>query len=703
MRLALSYLRAATLALAGTLLGQAGAFGDIIVDYSPAPGNAVAAQPSARLSPEVEAKLATFVASAKVEKQKQWEARMTEEIAAIVQATGLDPARAKTLEAAANQAVAAGLDGWAANLRDRERTLLTRMGDRAQDYLQQILPQAAVMATSDWNTDVQQPYEQDAWKAAVHQTLTPDQAAAWDKAQAARLAGIEADISSKTVKPSVDRVDDQQAQEIQSACAGIEAALSLPKDRADKLEALAKNLADQGNVMVEKKLARMFLAMLEDQRQAITTNGNIYFGLEPNELPSKQAAWTQGVAGILTADEMNRLQAQRDAKKAKRAQVMSRVLLTMLDDKIAFTEAQRQKLGPLAERLVKDSPELLSDDSGYGFPSQLFFSVAAKAPEKELAPVLDDLQLQHWRKLSAPQDAASDGGKAAADDTKEPEDVEQAISLYLYEKAEERRKHLLEESDLKAEDAVRSAKLSAAAAIRLEAAARGEAEESLSSWKWFVEQQVRGQLQNNLTPQNVRQRLESLQNFMFQQGVFFNRGAQTSIWDATVASDLTDSERNLWTTATDARSAFHDKAVADFILANFDHKYQLTDDQWQKLQPLLAGIIHDNSADIARMFSAANNSPWFLMDQFALMPFAGISDADLKAILTKDQMTRWSASPDFGNCTSWWTNIQQIHNQQAQQAQQMQQIQQQQRALLLRRAQRAVIPPIQKPQLQLNH
>jgi hypothetical protein len=91
------------------------------------------------------------------------------------------------------------------------------------------------------------------------------------------------------------------------------------------------------------------------------------------------------------------------------------------------------------------------------------------------------------------------------------------------------------------------------------------------------------------------------------------------------------------------------------------------------------------------------------MDQFSLMPFAGISDTDLKAILTKDQVGRWTGSTDCANCTSWWTNIQQIHNQQAQQAQQIQQMQQQQRALLLQRAQRAVIPPIKKPQLQLNH
>jgi hypothetical protein len=693
MRRACSCFRPAGLALISALLG-----GVCVSGAQPADGDTAEPQ---LFSPEIEAKLTTFVASAKLEKEKVWDARMTEEIDHIVHATGLDADHAKILKGVAKQAVAAGLDRWAAQLKDRERTGLARRGDQAGLFLDQITQQAAMVAQSDWSTDITQPYEQDAWIAAVHQALTSDQAAAWDKTQAARQAEIEKDISSDTLKQSLNRMYEQQTQEIQSACAEIVMAVGLPKDRSDKLAALAKDVADQTKTISEKKLERIFLLMNDDQRRQIIANGNIYFDNEPNELPSKQAAWTQGVASLLTTDEMTRLQAERDAHKAKWMHVMGQIMLTILDDKIAFSEEQRQKLEPLAERLVKDVPNLFTENAGNS-PPQLFLSVAAKAPQAELRPVLDDLQLRHWRELSAPPGVtanAADDAKANPDETVEPEDVEKAISLYLYEKTEERRKHALEENVLKAEDAIRTAKLGDEAATRLKAAARGATEESLTTWKWFVEQQIRAQLQNNVTPQNVKQRLESLQIFLFQQNIniFNGQAARPSIWDATVTSELTPSQQDLWKKETDTRSAFRDKAVADLVLAEFDARYHLTDDQGQKLQPLLTTVIHDCSPDISRMFSGGNANPWYLMNQFALMPFAGISDSDLNTILTKDQSSRWTESQDHGNAMTWWTNVQQIHNQRIQQEKQQAQHQAQFPGMIIRRLPQAqqVLPSTQ--------
>jgi hypothetical protein len=69
------------------------------------------------------------------------------------------------------------------------------------------------------------------------------------------------------------------------------------------------------------------------------------------------------------------------------------------------------------------------------------------------------------------------------------------------------------------------------------------------------------------------------------------------------------------------------------------------------------------------MFGNGNETPWFLNSQFTLMPFVGMSDTDLKSILTKDQLTQWTGSPDYANATSWWTNIKQIHQQRQQQLQ----------------------------------
>ena len=136
-----------------------------------------------------------------------------------------------------------------------------------------------------------------------------------------------------------------------------------------------------------------------------TANGNIFIGTEPRTNPQpQQAAWKDGVAALLTADENKRLQAARDARKVKRVHVMGEVMLMTLDEKIAFTAAQRQQLQPIVERLVKDIPELYPDNSVNanfnGSSTDMFYSAAAKATEAELKPILDDIQWKHWQHLS---------------------------------------------------------------------------------------------------------------------------------------------------------------------------------------------------------------------------------------------------------------------------------------------------------------
>jgi hypothetical protein len=51
---------------------------------------------------------------------------------------------------------------------------------------------------------------------------------------------------------------------------------------------------------------------------------------------------------------------------------------------------------------------------------------------------------------------------------------------------------------------------------------------------------------------------------------------------------------------------------------------------------------------------------------YMLLPFAGVSDADLKTVLSKDQMDRWHASGNCTNATNLWQNIEQIHKQRTQ-------------------------------------
>jgi hypothetical protein len=360
----------------------------------------------------------------------------------------------------------------------------------------------------------------------------------------------------------------------------------------------------------------------------------------------------------------------------KRAHVMGQVMLMLVDEKIALTEAQRQRLAPITDRLAKDAPELYppeGDNNYFNTSPEAILAVAAKATDAELEAILDDVQLKRWHHFSDQdiddlddEDGVAPGpsgdGKSKPEENAEPEDVERLISLFFYEKTENERKRALEINILKAEDAVRAAKLDPEIAAQLQAAARGATEEYLTTWKWYMEQQIRANLQD-VTPQNVKQRLLGFQNFFFQRN--FGEPNGSDLWDETVKTELTAKQRESWQKETDARAAFHDKAVVELVMEEFDRENQIASDQWARLEPMIARVMKDYSAEIGQIFSQ-NNPPWYMQGPYMLLPFAGVSDADLKTVLSKDQMDRWHASGNCTNATNLWQNIEQIHKQRTQ-------------------------------------
>jgi hypothetical protein len=663
-------LHAASMALTLAALGVASH--GAAVSEDPLPQKKDDKPPQATLSPEVEKKFKEFIDKALIEKQKIWEARMKKEIEDVVKATGLGDDGRKALEGPAEQAATEGLNDWVAALKDRMRKeLAPQPPQQAEKMLDRELAQVGGFIGIDMSGESVEPYERKDWLQALHQTLSADQAKAWDAAVAAHKDAIEKEIADN-LKHGTERIHDQQTQEILAECGEIELAVGLSKDRADKLEALGKSVVDQTSEMWRKRVERVFLSMEDNQRKEFARNGNIFIGTDTSEEPVNQSAWKDGVAALLTADEVARMKAVELARRAKRAQVMGEAMIMVLDEKIAFTEAQRQQLQPIADRLVNDVPELFpaaGAETYYSYSQGVFYQAAAKATDAELKPILDDLQREHWRHLMTPEepaDAPSDDSKAKAEGNPEPEDVEKCISSFLYEKTESEQRRTLAVNTLKAEDAVRVAGLKSDAAGRLEVAARGETEEYLATWKWFTEQQIRSQLQE-LTPQNVRQRLNSIQDYIFQRnfGGMMNRQA-VSVWDDTVKAELTPAQQETWKKETDARAAFRDKAIADLIMAEFDRKNQITDDQWAKLQPVIAGLVHDYSPEIAQVFSGFNGVPWYMGGGYTLMPFAGVPDKDLKSILTKQQYASWTGSSDFANSTNLWQIVNQVHNQRVQ-------------------------------------
>ena len=78
-------------------------------------------------------------------------------------------------------------------------------------------------------------------------------------------------------------------------------------------------------------------------------------------MPDQQAAWKDGLAKLLTPDEVQRLAESKQARRARRVRALGQMMLVEMDEKVAFTASQRARLQPVAERLV-DAPAFFPDD-----------------------------------------------------------------------------------------------------------------------------------------------------------------------------------------------------------------------------------------------------------------------------------------------------------------------------------------------------
>jgi hypothetical protein len=626
----------------------------------------------AEFSPEVEAKLAELFKKAAEAKRKQFGVVMKGEIEDLCKVTGLSAESAKALEAPSAKAADDCIDGWTTTMKSAFRLNIPAQGeDQIVQMLDQILPQVDLYAQQDFIGDYPHPQDNEGWLQAVKQTLTPEQATTWAKVKADRVAVLEKEIGV-FLKRTLEGNRERQTREYIAKAADLKVRLTLDKERAEKLDALAKRAGDKSTEDCRVRTERMLLSMDATQRSQIMKNGEFYMGADPKDLPGQKAFWKEGLAAILTPEELTRLDKLQDEHKTRRVRVMGRILIAQLDEKCAFTGEQREKLQPIAERLVAAQPALFppgGDQVGRNFAVQSLFAAGLKATGEEMKAILDDMQWKHWQEACDPKNVPGrmpvsikpDAGTNSPPTGSEPEALEAAISDFLFEKATTERKRILGAMILKVEDLVRVLQPVADISARLQTASRGAAEEVLAAWKTNMESTVRMQIRD-ATPQNIRQRLASIEEYNFRRAVGQD-GEKQDMWEKTAGTVLTDPQRTVWQKALAERNAFRAQAVSAAIMAEFDRKSFLTEDQWKKLGTVVAGIVKDYEPDITRMFSSSNATPWYLQNYMMFIPLAGIPEKDFKSILTPEQWDRWSGSNEFGNSVSYWENVQQYHTQ----------------------------------------
>ena len=628
--------------------------------------------------PEAEEKFQQFLEKLKEGKRQACQDQMTKKIAEVVKVTGLSAESASALEPAGRQAAELGMKEDVSKVETLFRKQLGRQGEPLLDVIEQILAQADAYAKTNYFGGGADPTEQTVWKDALKKALNPAQAAAWQKAEDDAKEALDKQFAD-LLKVSVERTREQQGHGISNTTGQMKRVLGLAGERAKQLDDLAKSALDDAAKIWAERGAKMLQAMPEMQRRMIQQQGGFFFSVEEAHTPEKMPVWKDGLAKFLTPEERKTLQLAREERKARRVRALGKMLVALFDERVALTVQQREQLAPLAEKLVKAESGLFPQDTSegyYDFGPPLFFTAGEKAKPEDLEKILDPLQRKRWTvpvseprsrsrvvMMRAARAVAPKKATAAKAETAEPEPefVEQAISDFLFDKSETERKRTVSRMLLKAEDATRVASLAPEVTKRLQTAARGAAEGSLDSWRSMLEQNVRAST-SEATPQNIKQRLESMEDYQFYQ----NRDEppeKQGYWKKAVDSELTEPQRASWQKEVDARTTFRDHAIAAMIMAEFDRKNSLTAAQWTKLEELVTKFLSDYSTDISSMFSSGNSTPWYMESYAMFLPFAGIPEGTLKPILEKEQWDHWTGSNEFANVNNYWENVRQNHEQ----------------------------------------
>lgn len=621
-------------------------------------------------SPEVEKKLAELFVKAKEALSKSIGEFMTREIAEIAQVTGLEEKGQQALAEPAKRAVESSVNIAVPAFEKTLRQQYKHLPDQIETILDQIISQIPVYAQTGLGGEADSdPREQEEWNRALQRTLTAEQWATWKKAEDDRTNALRQEMKG-VMQASIEGIRAQYEEVLLSKSEEVVQALDLPEDRQGKLEEAAKELAENVAKEGEPRLEKILRKMPEVQRKQIVKQGRLYLGLDEDAQKKLDAGWQERLAGAISAEELKRVELAQAEHNAQRARAMGLVMLSILDERVAFSVEQRKLLQPLTERLASQQEELFPKgvNENISYNRQLFFGAGAKATDEELGAILTPAQMSRWRKVCDPKNQ-QDGARIRLNQpaaTKkeeppvilEPEEVEQVISDFLLEMAETELERLVGLMTLKVEDASRIVALSPEAVTRLETAARGAAEAAMTNWRSNADRNIRSQFAQ-IKPQHVRQRLENMGGYQFSGGDVEKQG----VWEKTVKAVFDEGQLATWSKEVEERAAFRSTAAASAILAELDRKISITSAQRATLEAIIGKAIKEYEPDIARMFSFSNSVPWFLQTYTMFMPLASIPEKELQEILSKAQVDRLRGSNEFSNATHYWESVQRNHEQ----------------------------------------
>jgi hypothetical protein len=500
------------------------------------------------------------------------------------------------------------------------------------------------------------------WSKAVAGILQPEQVTAWTKWREDQKERDKADLI-KDLKVLGGMYKERFVNTLTMDAKKISAALSLPAERAKSLQKAADAAAE---TYIAKWEAKMLEELLKQpasfRRDVLNHRAGMQVDVPGNDNPREAPSWIKAKDALITAAEQAALKAAAKEHATRAAVSHAMLALSDLDQTVGFSSAQREKIEPLlVALLVKQKNNAVSDDDedGNSIDLRSLVNEASKLNEQDVKPLLDEAQWKRWQKgVKADPNAAQrrqpDPFKADTTAAKktEPKSVESVISEHIHNLQERERTTRFASMRVKVEEAARIGGLSPQASARLESAAQGAVEMSLTEWLNSMAGWLRNSL-INATPQSIRAQLEGMGTVSFGSG---SDPKDNPLWKDTVEEVLPTDARALWNKEQDARESYRYRAIAKTVLAEVNRRAPMTEAQSNKLEPIIAKIAKEYTPDLNEWYSP----PWYAYGYIICAPLAGVPEKDMKEIFNPDELKRLNEGV-LEQAGQNWSSIKEMH------------------------------------------
>ncbi len=492
------------------------------------------------------------------------------------------------------------------------------------------------------------------WDAAAAKILPPESLAQWHKTDKEERTKAEAEVADM-LKPSEQQAEQQMEMAMGAEIDSMVLALSLTKERQQALEKLSKESIQEALKQARKGWLQQAKNYSVTERKRI--RGNVYFGINEEQLAIKQPTWIEGIKKLLSEAERTRMEADNKQREQRTCLAISRACLAEMDKILALSADQRTKLEPLLVEMMRPLMEQRRQQY-WSYNAAQLYQTAGKAKGESVHAILDEVQWQHWRELIISNSNNSSSRNTLPDmngSFPEVPDMEAEISQHMYKMFVAERSKTLATMMPQVEEATRLLSLPESAVARLTTAAKGAVETSLEYWRQYTETFVRQSVQN-ATPKNLLQALAGTTRANFSRN---ESGPQnTDLWKTALKTTLNEAQQKKLQQVADEHQNYRLKAMAAMSVSELDRRRKLSGDQCDRIETAIQKVLADYLPDIERYMSIQ----WFLQYYYSLVPLAGVADKDMKEILTPEQWKLYKER-DLPDAMQYWEGVKNNHDQ----------------------------------------